>query len=223
MPKKIILAIVIFLNQLLAITVMRNPNQFPESYLTTNFPTLEQPDGITCGPTSATMLLNYYGFKTTLSEVKKVTKTHWFTYQSEAIGLTIPTYLDAALDAHGLHAKIETGTIRKLKWYVSKNQLPIVLVRSGQKTWHYIVVVGYDKGNIIIANPGSGTIYPISTKDFNAAWSFTGDLNGEHLGTDFYAEILKKVDLVNVTDHVMIVPHPPKEAKTPSHDCSLSP
>jgi hypothetical protein len=206
MLNKAILIIIIVLNQIIISTLIRNPRALSETYDTPEFPLIEQPDGITCGPTSTTMLLNYYGIEATVTSVKQRTKTHWFTYKGEAIGLTLPTYIQVALASYGIETQIETGTIRKLKHYVSEGRLPIVLVRSGQKTWHYVVVIGYDQDNILIADPGWGERRKIATKTFNDAWSFTGNLEGDYFGSDFYGNILRKVDLVNVTDHVLVVP-----------------
>jgi predicted double-glycine peptidase len=206
MVKKAILILVIILNQIIISTVIQNPRTLTEMHDTPNFPLIEQPDSITCGPTSTTMLLNYYGIEATVTSVKQRTKTHWFTYKGEAIGLTLPTYIQVALVSYGVESQIETGTIRKLKRYVDKGRLPIVLVRSGQKTWHYIVVIGYDQDNIIIADPGWGEKRKIATKTFDDAWSFTGNLEGNYYGSDFYGNILRKVDIMNVADHILIVP-----------------
>ena len=202
MVKKILILIIIVLNQLLISTVILNPVNFPERSIAPPFPLIQQPDNITCGPTSTTMLLNYYGIDVSVSEVEAKTKTHWFNYKETKIGMTLPALIKHALQDYHIPAKVEYGTIRKLKYYVSRGYYPIILVRSGQKTWHYIVAIGYNRDSIIIADPGNGEKYPVFERVFNDSWSFSGNLGGEHY-SDFYGNLLKKA---GVSDHTFIVP-----------------
>ena len=105
----------------------------PESYSVKNFPLLEQPDQITCGPTSCAMLIGHYGYEATVQSVSKETKTKWISYKGENIGMTSPDYVRIALEKFNIRSKVKTGTLDQLKYYVSQNRLPIVLLRSGEK------------------------------------------------------------------------------------------
>lgn len=150
---------------------------YPENYEIKNFHYLRQPDGITCGPTSVTMVLNRYGKAVTLDEVKKSTKTEWITYKGEPIGMTSPEYIPVALTHFGLYSKSLRGDVTRLKYFVAKNRPPIVLLRSGSKTWHWVVVIGYTQDTIILADPGSGR-REMRLIHFQSAWDFQTDMGG---------------------------------------------
>ena len=93
---------------------------------------LEQPDEITCGPTSATMVLKYYGIDANIDEVKKLTRTTWYTYKQKDYGMTAPVMISIALNHYGLNSVMKTGSIKRIKSVVSQNTPCIVLVRSGE-------------------------------------------------------------------------------------------
>ena len=128
----------------------------PSFYQIEDFNYLLQPDGITCGPTSAAMVLNRYGKDVSIDEVKAETKTQWFKRQDEAIGMTSPEYIPIAMKHFGLPASLKRGYINRLKCYVSQGKPCVVLLRSGEILWHYVVVVGYDENSVFVADPGSG-------------------------------------------------------------------
>jgi len=193
---------------LLFIIIWVNYEQFtsfshPESYHIGDFPHLKQPDGITCGPTSCAMLLQYYGQNVTIGDAAKNAKTEWFRYQGEAVGMTSPDFVERTLKDLGVPSKLQKSDISNLKYYVSQNRPPIVLVRSGLKTWHYVVVIGYDSENLILADPAWGKERIVALDIFEKAWSFTGDLRGNQFGTDHWKLALKASD---VTGHTLIVP-----------------
>lgn len=153
---------------------------FPKSYKIKEFPTLKQPDMVTCGPTSVVMVADYYGVKVGVDEISDMCKTYLMKKDDGVvIGGTTPEYISVSLDKLGIENRlIRNSNLNFLKSYVSKGFPTIVLVRSGKLTWHYVVVVGYDKYSIIVADPGDGEISYISTKIFDEAWGFTSDLSG---------------------------------------------
>ena len=139
---------------------------------------LEQPDEITCGPTSATMVLKYYGIDANIDEVKKLTRTTWYTHKQKDYGMTAPVMISIALNHYGLNSVMKTGSMKRIKSVVSQNTPCIVLVRSGEYTMHYVVVVGYDNNMIFYANPTDASITGISESEFMDAWSWNSDLYG---------------------------------------------
>lgn len=175
-----------------------------EKHIIKKFPLVEQPDQITCGPTSALMLLKYYGNKTlTLDQVKAKSKTHWFNYGDEPIGMTAPDVLASALDKLGLPSTMMKGDVSQLKKFISQDRPPIVLVRSGEYTWHYVVAIGYDKDNIIVADPGWGMRRTLKNEHFHGTWSFATDMTGEVVTDKIVASLLS---LAEVHPFTMIVP-----------------
>jgi hypothetical protein len=155
----------------------------PTEYEIQDFHLIEQPDGITCGPTSVTMVLKHYGITQTVDAVKEVAKTELFEFKGQKIGATTPEYIDLAMDEFGISSNIVAGSIKKLKYYISQNRPPIVLVRSSKQTWHYVVAIGYTPYEIIIADPGWGQRRVIPLGIFQAAWEFNSDLRGTDLST----------------------------------------
>lgn len=138
----------------------------------------KQPDGITCGPTSALMVLHAYGVAATLGDVKSRTKTEWFTYGGQPVGMTSPEYVSKALTGLGVPADLRKGDLDELKHHVSQNKPVIALMRSGKTTWHYAVVTGFDEGHVVLADPGPGGQRVMTTADFLGAWDFTHDMYG---------------------------------------------
>lgn len=154
--------------------------EHPSSY-EVDFVLLEQPDQITCGPTSATMLLKSYGIDASLEDVKDKTKTEWFKYDGNSIGMTFPECIPIALKSYGLSARKTRGSLKKVKNLVSQGRPPIVLVRSGVKTWHYVVVIGYTEELVIVADPGYGQRREMTTDDFVGSWDFSTNMRGESM------------------------------------------
>lgn len=152
--------------------------KYPTSYKTENFPYVRQPDQITCGPTSMFMILKYKQIKTTLDEVKSKTKTEWFDINGQKIGMTIPEMIPVALKNYKITSSVKTGGLSYIKYYISKGKLPIILLRSGKTTWHYVVAIGYDENNIFVADPGRGKELKIENNIFLNAWAFKSDMNG---------------------------------------------
>jgi uncharacterized protein YvpB len=158
----------------------------PPQFAILRFPLLQQPNDITCGPTSAAMLLRFYNKNIKIDEIASKSKTTWFKYKGKSIGLTVPGLLNSVLKSYNLECKLKQGNLSVLKWYISQNRPPIVLLRSGKTLWHYVVAIGYDEKNILIADPGSGTQYNILQNTFLKAWDFSGDMDGKYYGQDFY-------------------------------------
>ena len=145
---------------------------------------IEQPDGITCGPTSALMVLKEYGKDVTLDDVKSQTKTEWIQYDGKPVGMTSPDYIPVALSHYGVPSKILKGDMNRLRYFVSKKRPVIVLLRSSKQGWHYVVVIGYTESEIITADPGPGKRKKIENSDFLRAWDFTHDMYGRNTQDD---------------------------------------
>lgn len=167
---------------------------------------LEQPDDISCGPATATMILRRYGRKVTLEEVRTITNTEWFDYAEEHVGFTTPDQIDAVFDCYGLKSKIFQGNLAQLKYYVNHNRPCVVLLRSGIATWHYVVVFGYTEKEMIIADPAYACRITLSTDVFAKAWDFDADVYGcptSGFISDLLVCLLK---LAEVHPNTMIVP-----------------
>lgn len=138
-----------------------------------------QPNNITCGPTSVAMVLDRYGRKVTIEEVATQSKTKWFTHQGESVGMTVPEYAVRSMKIFGIPCRLTRGSIGLLKFHVSHNRPIICLLRSGLTTWHYVVVIGFTKEKIVIANPSGGIREELPVENFESSWSFSTDMDGE--------------------------------------------
>jgi predicted double-glycine peptidase len=165
---------------LVTISILRLLQDYdhPDSHVIPNFPLIAQPDQITCGPTSVTMVLLKYGKKVDLDSVKRQTKTEFFQWNGNPIGGTTPEYIEEALKHFGVDADMKGASLDQLKYYISQDRPCIVLVRSGDTLWHYVVVVGYDKDRIEVADPAGGQRYKMKTSQFMGAWQFKTDMEG---------------------------------------------
>lgn len=179
------------------------PFNHPPSYEVDGFEYIEQPDNITCGPTSTLMLLKRYGKDYTLDEVKDSTKTQWLTYNDQPIGMTSPEYLPIAMTKMGLPSLMLRGDLKRLKYYISQRRPVIVLLRSGELTWHYVVVIGYTEDVIVVADPGWGQRVEMPVENFLGSWSFKTDMRGNECGHESLVFLLKAAE---VRSHTMIVP-----------------
>lgn len=156
----------------------------PNSFFITNFKAIAQPNQIACGPTCISMVLERYKVRNDLNHVINLTKTKWFSFKGEPFGLTIPDYMIVSMNTLGVKAKQRNGNLDRLKHFISQNKPVIVLVRGGFKTWHYLVVIGYDKETVTIADPYEGEIKVMSSADFVGCWNFTSDINGRKMVKD---------------------------------------
>lgn len=156
---------------------------YPSKHEIKDFTMYDQPDGVSCGPTSAMMVLKHYGHKRTLDEIRKIARTDWYMKSGIEIGGTTPEYMVKALENFGVPAKLVVSDMNELRWYVSQNRSPIALVRSGKKTWHFVVVIGYTKDSIITADPSGAKREVLSNSVFEGAWKFESDLYGRDMTT----------------------------------------
>jgi predicted double-glycine peptidase len=170
-----------------------------------NFVFLQQKDSISCGPTSCTMVLNYYKRNYPVEQIKSLCKTSWFSYGGKEVGMTSPDSIAATMWRCGVPVRMGMGDIKLLKYYVSNNRPPMVLLRSSEKTWHYVIVIGYDEENIITADPAYGQKKIVSTEIFKGAWDFSADTSGEIFNKKFDI-FLNLVNLGDVFGNSFVVP-----------------
>lgn len=150
-----------------------------ESHEITPFEVIAQPDRITCGPTSVTMVLRRYGKNVTLDEVRKHTKTDWITIKGQKVGLTSPDFIVIAMKEFGVPVTLKSNcNLGDIRYFVSNNRPPIIIVRTAKYLSHYVVVIGYNKNSFILADP-CGERWEIKNEVLNSCWGFMTDTNGE--------------------------------------------
>lgn len=157
---------------------------FGADKLLPGFPIYGQPDGISCGPTSASMVLKYYGFSAGIGPLKTQANTRWFEFGGYKVGMTHPGNLSDAMNVYTRGVGVFSATTQDLKRFVDQGRPTIVLLRSGSTTWHYVVVIGYrnDGQSFTIADPGNGGYtHEMTAANLNGAWQFSHDMEGNYI------------------------------------------
>ena len=131
--------------------------------------------GNECSGYAAAYLLRHYDIPATGTEVYQK-----MPYKASD-GCVPPKGIKKVLESYGFHVKYCAGNLNALKAEVCKGNPVIVFikVRRDQKWLHFVPVVGYDEGNLFLAESAaesvncSGKMYNrrISNKDFLALWN----------------------------------------------------
>lgn len=163
--------------QLLAQGLTGNSRTLPD------FPTLTQPDDISCGPTSAAMVLRWYGIDAGIERCKTKSGTRWLELGDFKVGMTMPSGLADCLNSFGVPSRVVGANNDDIVRYIDQGRPPILLVRSGVKTWHWLVVIGYyDDGARFKLSDPAGHQWTINQGTLDAAWTFSADLEGNATG-----------------------------------------
>jgi len=117
-----------------------------------------------CGPASLKMVLSAYGITKSEKYLAKLTKT------SRITGCWEKDMIKAAKE-FGLKGYVkQKSTITELKRLVKKNIPVIVDWFSPEEAGHYSVVVGFEKDNILLADPHFGKIKKHKIEWFKERW-----------------------------------------------------
>lgn len=102
-----------------------------------------------CGPTSAEMLLHYYGKWVNQSDIWEKGDIH--TVHAG----TFPSELKEALDGLGVPVHwYHESSLTAVKSDIRESKPSIILLRFGAESYHWVIVVGYDNGDrYLIADP----------------------------------------------------------------------
>ena len=159
-----------------------------------------------CGPTSVEMVLHYYGITAGMSDVWREGGIH-----NVDIG-TFPGEIKQALNGLGIPSlwldddSANYDPFPDLKRFIRESRPPILLLRFGANSWHWVVGVGYnDAGDILTADP-NGAFKWYSRNEMDRYWSLEETDDNPLFGTIVTGSAI----LVARTDpYIMIVPKDP--------------
>jgi ABC-type bacteriocin/lantibiotic exporter with double-glycine peptidase domain len=117
-----------------------------------------------CGPACLKMVLSAYGINKSEKFLARITKT------SRTEGCNERNLVEA-VEKFGLKGYIKQhSSIRELKKLVERGIPVIVDWFSPEEAGHYSVVVGFDKGKIILAEPHFGELKKHDVEWFEERW-----------------------------------------------------
>jgi len=127
-----------------------------------------------CGPNSFAMVMDYYGVHKSAYECAKLVK---YTFQ-QRVGTPISGIVHGAQEAGFENTRLYNGqSMDWLKSQVSGGK-PVIVNVDVKWKGHYIVVVGFQGNNVIVNDPGKGSLsrvqYSISKETFWSYWSSKG-------------------------------------------------
>ena len=121
-----------------------------------------------CGPASLAGVLNFYGWKVSPAEIA----AEIFSRQARG---TLDMDMVFYAQKKGLKAEKYRGTFEDLQGQINSRRPVIVLIDQGfwvYQSHHFMVVVGYDEGGIIV-NSGKEERKFISRDSFSKTWQKT--------------------------------------------------
>jgi ABC-type bacteriocin/lantibiotic exporter with double-glycine peptidase domain len=124
-----------------------------------------------CGPTALKMVLDFYGIKKSQKEIGRLSNV-------DEDG-TEPWELLQAAKLYGISGEYIVGcSIEKLKSFISQG-IPIIVDFQGNQGGHYSVVVGFEDGQIYLADPQSGKIVSFLEEEFRERWYEIYEIDGK--------------------------------------------
>lgn len=142
------------------------PQDLPAQAKIDNVPFFPQ-EAYHCGPSTLAMAINYYGNKTTPSELAKdvFTPNRKGSFQIE---------MKAAVRKRGMLAYVLTPELVYLLAEVSVGHPVVVLQNNSIKwypLWHYAVLIGYDlNAQTVTLHTGANSSYTLSMHTFEHTW-----------------------------------------------------
>jgi ABC-type bacteriocin/lantibiotic exporter with double-glycine peptidase domain len=127
-------------------------------------PYYKQSLDFSCGPTSAKMVLEYYGIRVKVKELWKEAKLNE--------NGTTKKNLVKLFRKYDFIVKIRRyRDIERIKRALLKSRPVIVnFIEPSNEEGHFAVVVGFDKKNILLNDPWNGPYFKIEKKEFLERW-----------------------------------------------------
>ncbi len=120
-----------------------------------------------CGGAALAMVMRFWGEPTVLAED--------FSDRIDPGGAGIRTDdLVSAGRARGWSAFPASGTLSDVRTHIERGRPLIVLLQIDSDAFHYVVVVGWGGGSVIVHDPALGPLRPIEEDAFDRAWAGRG-------------------------------------------------
>ena len=135
----------------------------PEKVQLLDVPFVPQSEAL-CGGAALAMVLRYWGMPGVLAED--------FAALVEPGSAGIRTSaLVQAVEAYGWTAFPVSGTPAEVESHLAGGRPIIALIRVGSDSFHYVVLVAWANGWVVVQDPNVGPFRAIREEEFEAAWS----------------------------------------------------
>jgi len=138
----------------------------PEKVQLLDVPYVPQSETL-CGGAALAMVLRYWGKSDVLADDFAA------LVEPGQAGIRTGT-LVKAVEAYGWTALPLAGTPAEVEGHLAQGRPVIVLIRAGSTSYHYVVLVAWANGWVIIHDPNVGPFRAIREGEFAAAWSASG-------------------------------------------------
>jgi hypothetical protein len=123
--------------------------------------------GVLCGGAALAMVLRYWGMTGVLAEDFAA------LVETGEAGIRTGALVKAAA-GHGWTALALPGTPTEIRNQLALGRPVIALIRSGSDSYHYVVLVAWANGWVVVHDPNVGPLRVVREADFDAAWSESG-------------------------------------------------
>lgn len=150
----------------LTTTAVASPEDTIRRDLILDVPFVPQTEAL-CGGAAAAMVLRYWG-------ARGVYADDFVTLVEDSLGGIRTGRLVADLNSRGYVALPFEGTEVRVREHLSAGRPIIALVEDRPLRYHYVVLVAWRKGVVLLHDPARAPFLVVSEERFNTAWAATG-------------------------------------------------
>ena len=126
-----------------------------------------------CGAASVAMLMNYWQVHDSTVPIGDAVSIRRALYLPKEHGIRASA-MKTYLDQNGFRAFAFAGEWSDLRHHIANGRPLIVALKTGEDSFHYVVVAGVGEGTIVLNDPADRKLRKYDRKDFEKRWTATG-------------------------------------------------